>query len=82
MTSCASGAWPLTAAESSSGPGCSSRLWLISPGASAVLPGGFVTYSIEEKSKMLRNPLKPELREHGVVSAHTAERMAAQARCS
>ncbi|WP_314836922.1 competence/damage-inducible protein A [uncultured Streptococcus sp.] len=48
-------------------------------GASAVLPGGFVTYSIEEKSKMLQIPLA-ELQEHGVVSAHTAERMAAQAR--
>ena len=68
----------LTAAESLTAGMFQSTLANFS-GASAVLPGGFVTYSIEEKSKMLQIPLA-ELQEHGVVSAHTAERMAAQAR--
>lgn len=68
----------LTAAESLTAGMFQSTLVNFS-GASAVLPGGFVTYSIEEKSKMLQIPLA-ELREHGVVSAHTAERMASQAR--
>ena len=68
----------LTAAESLTAGMFQSTLANFS-GASAVFPGGFVTYSIEEKSKMLQIPLA-ELREHGVVSAHTAERMAAQAR--
>ncbi|SDO91741.1 nicotinamide-nucleotide amidase [Streptococcus equinus] len=49
------------------------------PGSSAVFNGGFVTYSIEEKSKMLQIPLE-ELQEHGVVSHFTAEKMAEQSR--
>ncbi|MGT2707957.1 competence/damage-inducible protein A [Streptococcus panodentis] len=48
-------------------------------GASAVFNGGYVTYSIEEKSRMLDIPLA-ELQQHGVVSAFTAEKMAEQAR--
>lgn len=48
-------------------------------GSSAVFNGGFVTYSIEEKSKMLHIPLE-ELQEHGVVSHFTAEKMAEQSR--
>ncbi|WP_270306154.1 competence/damage-inducible protein A [Streptococcus infantarius] len=48
-------------------------------GSSSVFNGGFVTYSIEEKSKMLQIPLK-ELQEHGVVSHFTAEKMAEQSR--
>ena len=48
-------------------------------GSSSVFNGGFVTYSIEEKSKMLQIPLE-ELQEHGVVSHLTAEKMAEQSR--
>lgn len=48
-------------------------------GSSSVFNGGFVTYSIEEKSKMLQIPLK-KLQEHGVVSHFTAEKMAEQSR--
>ncbi|MCO4526429.1 competence-damage inducible protein [Streptococcus infantarius subsp. infantarius] len=47
--------------------------------SSSVFNGGFVTYSIEEKSKMLQIPLE-ELQEHGVVSHFTAEKMAEQSR--
>ncbi|MCO4476272.1 competence-damage inducible protein [Streptococcus infantarius subsp. infantarius] len=50
-----------------------------SSGSSSVFNGGFVTYSIEEKSKMLQIPLE-ELQEHGVVSHFTAEKMAEQSR--
>lgn len=49
------------------------------PGASQVFKGGFVTYSIEEKAKMLGIPLQA-LEEQGVVSSFTAGRMAEQAR--
>ena len=49
------------------------------PGASAVFEGGYVTYSMEEKSRMLDIPLA-ELQQHGVVSAFTAEKMAEQAK--
>ena len=49
------------------------------PGSSAVFNGGFVTYSIEEKAKMLQIPLK-DLQEHGVVSHFTAEKMAERSR--
>lgn len=49
------------------------------PGSSAVFNGGFVTYSIEEKAKMLQIPLK-DLQEYGVVSHFTAEKMAEQSR--
>ena len=48
-------------------------------GASQVFKGGFVTYSIEEKAKMLDIPLS-QLEEHGVVSHFTAEKMAEGAR--
>ncbi|CQR23869.1 putative competence-damage inducible protein [Streptococcus varani] len=48
-------------------------------GASQVFNGGFITYSMEEKSKMLQIPLT-ELKEHGVVSSFTAEKMAEQSR--
>lgn len=48
-------------------------------GSSAVFNGGFVTYNIEEKSKMLHIPLE-DLQEHGVVSHFTAEKMAEQSR--
>ena len=48
-------------------------------GSSSVFNGGFVTYSIEEKSKMLQIPLE-DLQEHGVVSHFTAEKMAEQSR--
>ncbi|MBM7637000.1 competence/damage-inducible protein A [Streptococcus saliviloxodontae] len=48
-------------------------------GSSQVFNGGFVTYSIEEKSKMLGIPLE-ELQEHGVVSSFTAQKMAEGAR--
>ena len=48
-------------------------------GASAIFSGGFVTYSMEEKSRMLNIPLE-ELKKHGVVSAFTAGKMAEQAR--
>lgn len=49
------------------------------PGSSKVFNGGFVTYSIEEKSKMLQIPIT-DLQEHGVVSSFTAEKMAEQSR--
>ena len=49
------------------------------PGASQVFKGGFVTYSMEEKAKMLDIPLS-KLEEHGVVSHFTAEKMAEGAR--
>ena len=48
-------------------------------GVSAVFNGGFVTYSLEEKSKML-DISEQELKEHGVVSEFTARKMAEQAR--
>ena len=48
-------------------------------GVSAIFYGGFVTYSLEEKSKML-DISEQELKEHGVVSEFTARKMAEQAR--
>ena len=48
-------------------------------GVSAIFNGGFVTYSLEEKSKML-DISEQELKEHGVVSGFTARKMAEQAR--
>ena len=48
-------------------------------GVSAIFNGGFVTYSLEEKSKML-DISDRELKEHGVVSEFTARKMAEQAR--
>ena len=48
-------------------------------GVSTIFKGGFVTYSLEEKAKMLEIPAH-ELEKHGVVSAFTAEKMAEQSR--
>ena len=48
-------------------------------GVSAIFNGGFVTYSLEEKSKML-DISDRELKEHGIVSEFTARKMAEQAR--
>ena len=48
-------------------------------GVSAIFNGGFVTYSLEEKSKML-DISEQELKEHGVVSEFTAKKMAEQVR--
>lgn len=48
-------------------------------GASQIFKGGFVTYSIEEKAKMLDIPLET-LQEHGMVSDYTAQVMAEQSR--
>ena len=48
-------------------------------GVSAIFNGGFVTYSLDEKSKML-DISEQELEEHGVVSEFTARKMAEQAR--
>lgn len=49
------------------------------PGSSQVFKGGYVTYSIEEKARMLDIPLS-DLQKHGVVSSFTAEKMAEQSR--
>ncbi len=48
-------------------------------GVSAIFKGGFVTYSLEEKARMLDIP-QAELETHGVISVYTAEKMAEQAR--
>ncbi len=48
-------------------------------GVSVIFNGGFVTYSLEEKSKML-DISEQELKEHGVVSEFTARKMAEQVR--
>lgn len=48
-------------------------------GVSEVFNGGYVTYSLAEKSRMLAIP-KADLEQHGVVSHFTAEAMAKQAR--
>ena len=48
-------------------------------GVSAIFNGGFVTYSLEEKSKML-DISEQELKEYGVVSEFTARKMAEQVR--
>ena len=48
-------------------------------GVSTIFKGGFVTYSLEEKAKML-DISQVELQEHGVVSAFAAGKMAEQAR--
>ncbi|WP_162011172.1 competence/damage-inducible protein A [Streptococcus sp. S784/96/1] len=68
----------LTAAESLTAGLFQSSLADIS-GASQVFAGGFVTYSLSEKAKML-GIAKEDLEGHGVVSAFTAEKMAEQAR--
>ena len=48
-------------------------------GVSAIFNGGFVTYSLEEKSKML-DISEQELKKLGVVSEFTAKKMAERAR--
>lgn len=68
----------ITAAESLTAGLFQSKIADIS-GASSVFNGGFVTYSMEEKSKMLGIPLE-ELQVHGVVSVYAAEAMAIGAR--
>ncbi len=68
----------LTAAESLTAGLLQAELAQL-PGASAVFPGGFVTYSLEQKSQMLGIPLE-KLQSAGVVSAWTAEQMAEGAR--
>lgn len=68
----------LTAAESLTAGLFQSSLADIS-GASQVFAGGFVTYSLSEKAKML-GIAKEDLKGHGVVSDFTAEKMAEQAR--
>ncbi|MGT2829743.1 competence/damage-inducible protein A [Streptococcus hillyeri] len=68
----------LTAAESLTAGLFQSSIADIS-GASQVFAGGFVTYSLSEKAKML-GIAKEDLEGHGVVSAFTAEKMAEQAR--
>lgn len=49
------------------------------PGSSSIFNGGFVTYSMEEKAKMLEIPLD-QLQKFGVVSHYTAKEMANQSR--
>lgn len=68
----------LTAAESLTAGLFQSRLADFS-GSSAIFKGGFVTYSLEEKAKMLGID-QEQLERHGVVSAFAAEQMAEQAR--
>lgn len=68
----------ITAAESLTAGLCQATLADFS-GVSAIFNGGFVTYSLEEKSKML-DISEQELKEHGVVSEFTARKMAEQAR--
>lgn len=68
----------LTAAESLTAGLFQASLADIS-GASQVFAGGYVTYSLEEKAKMLGIDYK-DLEARGVVSAFTAEKMAEQAR--
>ncbi|CAM4178442.1 damage-inducible protein CinA [Streptococcus penaeicida] len=48
-------------------------------GSSQLFKGGYVTYSIEEKTRMLGIPLA-DLQEHGVVSHFTAQQMALKSR--
>ena len=68
----------ITAAESLTGGLFQATLADFS-GVSAIFNGGFVTYSLEEKSKML-DISEQELQKHGVVSEYTAKEMAEQAR--
>lgn len=49
------------------------------PGISAVLPGGFVTYSAETKASMVDVPMAL-INQHGVVSHEVAQAMALGAR--
>lgn len=68
----------VTAAESLTGGLLQAEL-TAQAGSSAIFKGGFVTYSLEQKAQLLG--IDPEaLRQHGVVSAFTAEKMAEQSR--
>ena len=66
----------ITAAESLTAGLFQATLAAIS-GASAVLKGGFVTYSLEMKAQLLNLPIA-KLQHYGVVSRWTAEQMAQQ----
>lgn len=68
----------ITAAESLTGGLFQSSIADFS-GASKIFNGGYVTYSLSEKSRMLDIPIV-DLEKNGVVSQFTAEQMANQAR--
>lgn len=68
----------VTAAESLTGGLFQSMIAEV-PGASAIFDGGFVTYALAQKAKMLAIDAT-ELHQNGVVSAATAEAMALQSR--
>lgn len=68
----------VTAAESLTG-GLLQAAITSQAGSSAIFQGGFVTYSLEQKAQMLAIDAEG-LRQHGVVSGFTAEKMAEQAR--
>lgn len=68
----------ITAAESLTGGLFQSSIADFS-GASKIFNGGYVTYSLPEKSRMLDIPID-DLEKNGVVSQFTAEQMANQAR--
>ncbi|GAF41065.1 competence damage-inducible protein A [Agrilactobacillus composti DSM 18527 = JCM 14202] len=68
----------LTAAESLTGGLFQSMIAEV-PGASEVFAGGFVTYAMAQKAKMLAIPLK-DLEKNGVVSQQTAAAMALQSK--
>lgn len=68
----------ITAAESLTGGLFQSSIADFS-GASKIFNGGYVTYSLPEKSRMLDIPIV-DLEKNGVVSQFTAEQMANQAR--
>lgn len=68
----------ITAAESLTGGLFQSSIADFS-GASQIFNGGYVTYSLPEKSRMLDIPIV-DLEKNGVVSQFTAEQMANQAR--
>lgn len=67
----------LSTAESCTGGLLASEITSV-PGVSAVYAGGFVTYAIQEKHRMLGVP-KKTLKELGAISKKTAKQMAAGA---
>jgi PncC family amidohydrolase len=75
---CRARGWTLASAESCTGGLVGARLTDV-PGASAVYVGGVVAYSDDVKRSQLGVP-DETLRQHGAVSAETAEHMAAGAR--